>query len=153
MESILQQVWPSNIEEVPESHVILVFSARQGCKDVLLDGLVVLVAAQQDVSSVQGLIAGLEPPEVHELILVADKHVEVAGRPAAELQTGGHVVVEELAEPLVRLEVAFDGPALDVVHLKLYDLLPRSQSLRMGSVLDLDCPRLEEAPEETGFLS
>ena len=139
--------------KIPEGHVVLVLTTSQCRQKVLLDRLVLLVPAQQDISGVEGLVAGLEPPDVEELVLVTDEDVEVSGGPAAELQTGSDVVVEELAKPLVSLEVAVDGPALDVVHLQLHDLLPRGQSLGVRSVLNLNCPGLKKAPEESGLLA
>ena len=140
-------------KKLPESHEILILSTRQRRHQVLLDRPVLLVVPEQQVSGVEGLISGFEPPDVDELILVTDEDVEVSGRLAAELQTGSDVVGEKLAEPLVSLQVVVDGAALDVVHLKLDDLLPRCQPLRMGSVLNLDRPGREKTPEETGRLS
>ncbi len=47
------------------------------------DRFEVSVSAEADDSGVEGVISGLESPDVNELVLLADEDVEVAGRLAA----------------------------------------------------------------------
>ncbi len=47
------------------------------------DRFEVSVSAKADDSGVEGVISGLESPDVNELVLLADEDVEVAGRLAA----------------------------------------------------------------------
>lgn len=137
---------------LPEGHKKLIFSTRQMRENIFPEILIIAVVSQGDVAIIQGLISGLKSPDVNELILFADKDVKVSGAVAAEVEPGGFVVVEELAETLVSLEVLFDVLRLDVVRLDLHDLLLGGEALGVGRVLELDGFRMKEALEESGFV-
>ena len=121
-------------------------------ENIFSEILIVAVVSQGHVAVIEGLISGLEPPDVNELILKTDENVKVSGAVAAEIESGGFVLVEELAETLVGFEVVVDAVRLDVVGLNLDDLLLGRETLRVRRVLKLDCPRVKEAFEKSGFV-
>jgi len=132
----------------PECHQVLVAAAGESLEDVLPQSPVVGMVGQGSVAFVQGSVAVLEPPDVDELVLLADEDVEVSDAEASKVEAVVAMLEEELAELAMRLDVLVDAVALNVVHLKLQDLLLGRQPLGVGRVLELDLAGLEEGAED-----